>query len=355
MSAAASITAALGGVFLLFLALGLVILGGNSDSHGWYSNSVNLQKATARRTAADAGDDPPERKGAYDASGKEEWRFSDWRQPGGNGDSSLDGKMAMAMAIGSKDREKNDNDLEVTEVRYRDAEDMQEAKPVSKFVIHVIITILNLCMSLPFAFFYKSYVVDKIPPLEQRPVSIDQDFQQDIFACFFGHTDLCLHAWCCCSCRAAHTWHVAGVIEYWPALFALFVSNLTGAACCWQMFIFTYFRMKIKDKLGIRRDCPTDCLYSTFCCFCAVAQEAMAVDAELGTQVACCCDLQSPPAIGAVDRFERGAVLQLRNPQANDNSNNDDDNNPQTALQGMERGENSGNRMENNPNLQPGE
>lgn len=171
MSAAASITAALGGVFLLFLALGLVILGGNSDSHGWYSNSVNLQKATARRTAADAGDDPPVMKGTYDASGKELWRFSDWRQPGGNGDSGLDGKMAMAMAIHEKDMQ--------------DAEDMQEAKSVNKFVIHVIITILNLCISVPFAFFYKSYVVDKIPPLEQRPVSIDQDFQQDIFACFF--------------------------------------------------------------------------------------------------------------------------------------------------------------------------
>merc|ERR1719446_1536721 len=127
-----------------------------------------------------------------------------------------------------------------------------------------------LCIHLIFAIFYKMWVVDKIPPLSQRPISVDEDFQQDIFACTSpGQGHLCLHATFCCQCRAAHTWHVAGVCEYWPALALLFVASCTKCACCIDSFVYTYFRMRLKDKLGIRRNPVMDLLYSMFCPCCA--------------------------------------------------------------------------------------
>lgn len=183
---------------------------------------------------------------------------------------------------------------------------------------HFLPVLIALAIHVTFACVYKAKVVDWIPPLTQRPVSVDEDFRQDIFECTnSGQTHLCLHSTCCYQCRAAHTWHVAGLCEYWPALFLLFFLGCTKFACCIDSCVYAYFRMKLKEKLGIRRNVVMDVLYSMFCPCCAVGQEAMAVDAELGTDVQCCCQLSSPAVIGSVDPMERGNIVQLTNPSLN--------------------------------------
>lgn len=192
----------------------------------------------------------------------------------------------------------------------------EEAEIRARSRKHSLIPLLiSFGLHVSFAILYKMWVVDMIPPLSQRPISVDEDFRQDIFACTAtGNVQLCLHATFCCQCRAAHTWHVAGVCEYWPALFLLCFAGMTKFACCVDSFVYAYFRMKLKDKLGIRRNVVMDVLYSMFCPCCAVGQEAMAVDAELGTHVECCCRLSSPPSIGSLDPMDRGNVIQLRDP-----------------------------------------
>jgi len=169
--------------------------------------------------------------------------------------------------------------------------------------------------SVIFAVVYKMHVVDKIPPLDQRPISVDEDLRPGICECT-GDLHLCLHSWFCCWCRAAHTWHVAGVCEYWPALCLLFLASSTCVNTC----VSAYFRMKLKDKLGIRRNACMDVVYSLFCPCCAVGQEALGVDAELGSEVECCCRLISPPAIGISDP-NRSNLVQLKDPNNNYSNN----------------------------------
>jgi len=301
--AAAGIVAALGGAVLLFLSLGLVILGDNSNGHEWHSNSILLQKAAARRAAADDRHDPGD--GTHTVA-----IFGD-----GDRYDRHDGKQRES---GEPKQWKRWREQEKA-AKQKKAQAMEEVA-----IFQLAVMAVNIFIPIMFAVLYKIWVVDKIPPLEQRPVSADQDFQQDICACVTsGQGSLCLHAVCCCQCRAAHTWHVAGLCEYWPALFLLCCVGNGAKFVCFDVCIYTYFRMKLKDKLGIQRNLCMDVVYSIFCPWCAVAQEAMAVDMELGTQVDCCCKLQSPPAIGGVDHFERGMVTQLVNPQLDDNCNNE--------------------------------
>lgn len=154
----------------------------------------------------------------------------------------------------------------------------------SFFVVEIIRVAIIAC----FAFIYKDKVVNGIPPLRQQPMSTMQDFSQGIYQCFVDQ-QMCLHSFFCCAVRAAHTWHVAGLCEYWPSLFLIFLVDCTKWACCLDACVFTYFRMKLKQKLGIEPDLMMDFVFSAFCPWCAVAQEAMAVDEELGVTVECCC------------------------------------------------------------------
>lgn len=300
MSRAASAAAALGGAVLLCWALALTILDSTDILNiSGQSSSVSLQKAPARRTAAQDRLEVERVIPDPDGSGKEDFVY---REPDGTEvDSNVDGKRWER------------------EIKWK--EKMAERKH------HELLPmVITLAIHVAFAIFYKIWVVDMIPPLSQRPISVDEDFRQDIFAACTtpGQGHLCLHATFCCQCRAAHTWHVAGICEYWPALLLLFIASWTKCACCIDSFVYTYFRMRLKEKLGIRSNLVMDLLYSMFCPCCAVAQEAMAIDSELGTNVECCCQLLGGLAIGSVDRMDRGNVIQLVHPELD---NNDFDNN----------------------------
>jgi Cys-rich protein (TIGR01571 family) len=149
-------------------------------------------------------------------------------------------------------------------------------------LLHVIILITFACV-------YKYQVVNSIPKLEQRPVNALQDLPHGLCDCW-SHCSLCAHLFFCGVCRAAHTWHVAQVCEYWPSV-CLFCIAGSSKIICVDVCIFTYFRTKVKERLGIKPNPAMDCLCHLFCAPCAIGQEAMAVDEELGVKVECCCRL----------------------------------------------------------------
>lgn len=156
---------------------------------------------------------------------------------------------------------------------------------------HMSSIIVNSIIGLIFAFMYKQKVVDQIQPLPPQqppqPGAIAQtDFKYGVFSCF-DDTNICLHATCCGLCRNAHTLQVVGAMDYWMAIL---VGYLAQACSCWCCFS-TYTRMETKKRLGIPADAIMDCLCSTFCACCAVAQAAREVDERTGVVVKCCCDL----------------------------------------------------------------
>jgi len=142
--------------------------------------------------------------------------------------------------------------------------------------------IFGVIFNLTFALVYKLKVVDKSPKLQQMLPSGETEFQPGLNDCL-RERHLCLHIFFFCPCRVAHTWHVAGLLSYWPAIFV--------QACC-GVCVGAHFRASLKKKMGIQPDALTEC--KTILCSqcCAVGQEAMALDSELGVKTQCCCHLE---------------------------------------------------------------
>jgi len=165
-------------------------------------------------------------------------------------------------------------------------------------------TIITLIIYVVFAGVYYKNVVKYVPVRRERKQGVMiSDFEQGLFeVCDIvdnRNRDRCLYATCCYWCRAAHTWHAAGVCEYWPALFLLALASMVKWTCCVEGIIFAYFRMKTKDQLNIKTDVMNDCLVSIFCTCCAVGQEGMAIDVDRGTdEVSCCCRVSQQPVVG---------------------------------------------------------
>lgn len=107
---------------------------------------------------------------------------------------------------------------------------------------------------------YKLKVVNKSPKLEQRPMSSETDFQPDISACLCDR-HLCCHICLLQQCRVAHTWHVAGLLNYWPAIFVQAFCGLCVGA---------HFRAKLKRNMGIQPNLCAEC--KAVCCsqLCAI-------------------------------------------------------------------------------------
>merc|ERR1719440_1107104 len=53
-----------------------------------------------------------------------------------------------------------------------------------------------------------------------------------------------------------------------------------------------YFRMHLKDMMGIEDHCINDFLLALFCFPCAIGQQAIALDEHLGYDVKCCFNVQ---------------------------------------------------------------
>jgi len=184
--------------------------------------------------------------------------------------------------------------------------------------------LISLICKIIFAVLYKRHVVDKTPQLTQRPISVvelEEDFPHSLFAFSQNIPQdrnylkrdplLSFHAYICCNCRAAHTWHVAGIFEYWPAVIIL---HFGVGTLCVAPLLQIYMRMKLKDRMGIRRNFVKDTLAVICCPCCAVMQEAAAVDTELGVRVGILKVETAPEMQYMPPSLEHGNFAQIASP-----------------------------------------
>jgi len=172
------------------------------------------------------------------------------------------------------------------------SEDAKKDNATARLISNVVSTVLEIVIGLVFAYLYKSKVVDNIPKLEQKEApsgegedSQGRDFKAGLCSCW-SNLHLCGHICCFGACRAAHTWTVAGAMEYWPSI-ALQVCCFPCMPCiggCW-------LRGKIRATLALEPGGFMDCIKWCFCMPCAVGQEAIEIDDESGVTVKCCCNL----------------------------------------------------------------
>eukprot|EP00928_Gymnodinium_smaydae_P068578 TRINITY_DN51769_c0_g1_i1.p1 TRINITY_DN51769_c0_g1~~TRINITY_DN51769_c0_g1_i1.p1 ORF type:complete len:272 (-),score=20.22 TRINITY_DN51769_c0_g1_i1:37-816(-) len=152
--------------------------------------------------------------------------------------------------------------------------------------IRGILYALYFVCGLVFAVQYKRMVVDKMPQLTERMAFFTDGFTESLFSCC-GSMQMCLHVCCCFACRASHTWHVAGVANYWAGVLSL---CLCMPCSC---FFGGYFRGKLREKFSLAPGGLQDFVIWIPCCaLCAAGQEAIKVDGLAGAQVSCCCRVQ---------------------------------------------------------------
>ena len=140
----------------------------------------------------------------------------------------------------------------------------------------------GLVINLTFAVVYKLKVVNKAGKLSAKTSRARTDFDPGLNDCIRDR-HMCLHVCFFHQCRVAHTWHVAGLLSYWPAVFV--------QACCGPC-VGGYMRAELKRKMGMKADTGAECRTVLASQCCAIGQEAMAVDAELGVKTQCCCQLK---------------------------------------------------------------
>lgn len=148
--------------------------------------------------------------------------------------------------------------------------------------------VFGLVLNLMFAVVYKLKVVNKAGRLSAKKETTKTDFDPGLNDCI-RDKHMCLHVCFFQQCRVAHTWHIAGLLSYWPAIFV--------QACCGPC-VGGYMRAKLKEKMGIKADTGAECRIVLASQCCAIGQEAMAVDAELGVKTQCCCQLTPAESVG---------------------------------------------------------
>merc|ERR1711963_376274 len=80
---------------------------------------------------------------------------------------------------------------------------------------------------------------------------------------------------------------------FWSTLVLTLFVHAFCAPCCGPCCMNVYFRMHLKDMLGVEDHCINDFCVALFCYPCAVGQQALAIDEYLGLHTECCCKLTS--------------------------------------------------------------
>lgn len=151
--------------------------------------------------------------------------------------------------------------------------------------------IVGAFFSIIYAFLYKGWVVDEIEPLRKQPTTGKDDFDVNICDCWM---DACMCVQLILPCmqyvRAAHTNAVTNTCGFWETFLAYLVTGLCCGLgpCCLTVF----FRMKLKEHMGIEDHILNDLCCAWFCMPCAIGQQALAVDQKLGYEVELCCKLK---------------------------------------------------------------
>lgn len=148
--------------------------------------------------------------------------------------------------------------------------------------------LVNITIMLIYAAIYKTKVVDKITPMVHQPPTGKDQFEFGLCDCLTDPQVCCLVIFCPLV-RIAHTNQVSGVCDYWETFCCMAIcSCFVVGPCCLNV----YFRMHLKDNMGIQDHCFEDLCVTFFCFNCSVGQQGMSIDRKLGYDVKCCCDLQ---------------------------------------------------------------
>jgi len=135
-----------------------------------------------------------------------------------------------------------------------------------------------------YAWFYKTQVVDQIAPMPPQDHTGSDDFDVGICECFMDAC-MCFHLLipCMVYVRQAHTNEVTGVCSFWATFWAYFLGGLCCGLgpCCLTVF----FRMRLKEHMGIEDHLLNDLCCAWLCAPCAVGQAAMSVDRKLVYEV----------------------------------------------------------------------
>merc|ERR1719386_448 len=138
---------------------------------------------------------------------------------------------------------------------------------------------------LVFGVLYYFLIVTKYPMLNKlEPTKEAKDLQAKNEVEATCHTSLpvCLLSWCCTGPRAAHTFHSAGVMDYWAGCVLMSL-----APCCtlWAVNSFT----DLNDLLGgEKKSILMGALCACCCSCCVVAQDAQSLDLITGAKTVCC-------------------------------------------------------------------
>lgn len=111
----------------------------------------------------------------------------------------------------------------------------------------------------------------------------------EIYAACDANWATCFQAFCCSGPRAAHTFHSAGVMSYWPGLCCMIFMP------CLTLF-FASFLTDLSEKLGgRRRGCCMSALCSCCCSCCVITKDAESLDMITGTRTGLCGIIAAAP------------------------------------------------------------
>lgn len=141
---------------------------------------------------------------------------------------------------------------------------------------------VRLGVQFMFGLAYYFFIVSKYPmlPRDFLPTQKAVELQDKGVLCAMCvvRTTTCFHACCCSGPRAAHTFHSAGVLNYWFGLILM-----TALPCC-TLFLAVWCT-DLKERLGgTRRSLCMGCLCSCCCSCCVIAQDAESVDLNTGVE-----------------------------------------------------------------------
>lgn len=125
-----------------------------------------------------------------------------------------------------------------------------------------------------FGLIYYLLVVRHYPKLDMEPTEEAKELQKldAISATFQTSVPNCVYSLCCWGPRAAHTFHSAGIIDYWPGCI------LMNCFPCCTLYIMNSFT-PLNEKLGgDKKDFCTGLLCAFFCWCCVIAQDAESLD-----------------------------------------------------------------------------
>lgn len=141
---------------------------------------------------------------------------------------------------------------------------------------------LNFLLALCFACAYKSKAVDPIGQMRKQ-YETTPDFTYSIFDCF-KDIHLCCMIIHCPWIRIAHTNEAADVCGFWETFLCMWCATL---CVCGPLCLNVYFRIHVKDALGIDDNMCQDICLGLFCLPCSTGQQALAVDEAMGYKFLC--------------------------------------------------------------------